>query len=164
MRPAPRLFSEEHLHVAFELSLLFKAALAMVETIGGVAAAFVTRQGLLHAVAALTQDELAEDPHDWIAGHLLLWAQHWSVGRQEFVALYLFAHGVVKLTLIAGLLRHRLYYYPAAIAVFGLFIVYQLYRYGHTHSAWLLLITLVDGAVIALTWHEYRFLVRQRRA
>jgi uncharacterized membrane protein len=164
MLRARRWLSEENLHLAFELSLLCKAALAVVETIGGIAAVFVTRQGLLHAVAAFTRAELAEDPHDWIATQLWRWAWHWSVGRQEFVALYLFAHGVVKLTLIAGLLRHRLHYYPAAIVVFGLFIAYQLYRYGHTHSVWLLLITLIDGAVIALTWHEYRFLVRQRRA
>jgi uncharacterized membrane protein len=68
------------------------------------------------------------------------------------------SHGVVKLWLIIGLLRQKLWYYPLAAAVFGLFIVYQLYRYSFTNSLWLLVLSAVDVAVIALTWHEYRYL------
>ena len=68
------------------------------------------------------------------------------------------SHGVIKLWLIIGLLRRKLWYYPLAIAVFGLFIVYQLYRYSFTNSVWLLVLSAVDAAVIALTWHEYRYL------
>ena len=44
------------------------------------------------------------------------------------------------------------------MAIFGLFIVYQLYRLSLTHSLWLLVITAVDVLVIGLTWHEYRYL------
>ena len=65
------------------------------------------------------------------------------------------SHGVVKLWLIIGLLRQKLWYYPLAAAVFGLFIVYQ---YSFTNSLWLLVLSAVDVAVIALTWHEYRYL------
>ncbi|MHB8885982.1 MAG: DUF2127 domain-containing protein [Methylovirgula sp.] len=64
----------------------------------------------------------------------------------------------MKLWLIIGLLRKKLWYYPVAIVVFGLFIAYQLYRYAFSHSVWLLLITVLDVVVIGLTWHEYRFL------
>ena len=77
-----------------------------------------------------------------------------------FAAVYLLGHGVIKLWLIIGLLREKLWYYPTALVVFGLFIVYQLYRYSFTHSIWLLLITIVDLVVIGLTWHEYRYLRR----
>ena len=47
-----------------------------------------------------------------------------------------------------------------ALAVFGLFIVYQAYRFTLTHSSWLVLITVVDIVVIALTWYEYGYLKR----
>jgi uncharacterized membrane protein len=50
-----------------------------------------------------------------------------------------------------------------ALVVFGLFIVYQLYRYTHTHSIWLLAITGLDIVVIMLTWYEFRHLRRLRR-
>ena len=71
---------------------------------------------------------------------------------------YLLSHGVIKAVLIVGLLREKLWYYPVAIIVFVSFILYQLYRFNHTHSIWLLLITLLDIVVIWLTWHEYRYL------
>ena len=47
-------------------------------------------------------------------------------------------------------------------AIFGLFSVYQLYRFSLTHSLWLVLITAVDSLVIGLTWYEYLYLRRSR--
>lgn len=83
-----------------------------------------------------------------------------SVSSQQFAAFYLLSHGGIKLWLIIGLWRKKLGYYPAAKAVFGLFILYQLYRYSFTHSLLLLLITALDIAVIGLTWFEYQHLRR----
>ncbi len=73
-----------------------------------------------------------------------------------FGALFLLSHGVVKIGLVAGLLLRRHWAYPAAIGVFLLFLVYQLYRYAHTHALWLLALSVLDVFVIALTWIEYR--------
>ena len=154
------VIDERNIHLAFEISLLLKGLFALGQIIGGIVALFVTRGFLLKTVSVLTQQELAEDPHDLIANYVLNSAQNLSIGTQLFVALYLLSHGSIKLWLIIGLLRQKLWYYPTAIVVFGLFIVYQLYRFSFTHSAWLLLITGVDLVVIALTWHEYKYLRR----
>ena len=158
MPESKNLAQEEKIHLAFEISLLLKALFALGQIIGGIVALFGTKDFLLNTVSVLTQEELAEDPRDLIANYLLHSAQNLSIGTQLFVALYLLGHGSIKLWLIIGLLRQKLWYYPTAILVFGLFIVYQLYRFGFTHSAWLLLITVVDVIVIALTWHEYKYL------
>jgi uncharacterized membrane protein len=40
--------------------------------------------------------------------------------------------------------------------VFGGFSVYQLYRLAHTHSLMLALLTLIDIAIVILTWREYQ--------
>ncbi len=156
-----RLLSEKNIHVFFDLSLFVKGALALLEIAGGILAYFVTQQFFISAAAIVTQGELAEDPHDLIATYLLHTAQGFSVSVQHFTAAYLLGHGVVKLWLIIGLLRERLWYYPVAIVVFALFIAYQLYRFQFTHSIWLLLLTLLDIVVIWLTWHEWRFLQRR---
>jgi uncharacterized membrane protein len=153
-----RFPEEKYLHLAFEVSLVLKAVFAAVETLAGIGTYFVTRQLLFRLVERITREELLEDPRDFIANYLLHSAQHFSVSTRNFTAAYLLAHGVIKLWLIVGLLRRRLWYYPVAIAIFGLFIVYQLYRYSLTHSLWLVFITAVDVLVIALTWHEYRYL------
>ena len=65
----------------------------------------------------------------------------------------------MKLWVIIGLMRERLWYYPVALVIFTLFIVYQMHRYMLTHSVSLLLLTIVDLVVIWLTWHEYRYLL-----
>jgi uncharacterized membrane protein len=154
------LWSERNIHLLFEVSLWLKGAFALSEVIASIAAFFISRQFLLAIVLWVTKDEFAEDRHDVIANFLLHSVQNLSVGAKTFAALYLFAHGVIKLWLVIGLLRTKLWYYPVAMVIFGLFIVYQLYRYAFTHSLWLLAITALDILVIALTWHEYRFLRR----
>jgi uncharacterized membrane protein len=114
---------EEKIHLAFEISLLLKGLFAIGQIIGGIVAFFVSREFLLKAVSVLTEEELAEDPHDLVANYLLHSAQSLTIGTQIFVGLYLLSHGGIKLWLIIGLLREKLWYYPTAIVVFGLFIV-----------------------------------------
>jgi len=160
MRRITDSLDETTIHLVFQISLWLKALFALTEIAGGIAAWFVTQELLVHVANVVTQGELAEDPHDVVANYLLHSAQQLSIGTRHFTALYLFSHGVIKLWLIVGLLRTRLWYYPTALTVFGLFIVYQLYRFVFTHSYWLLFVTVVDLVVIGLTWHEYRYLAR----
>ncbi|WP_069268577.1 DUF2127 domain-containing protein [Paraburkholderia nodosa] len=153
-----RLLREKNLHLLFELTLGFKAVFALAEVVAGVATYLVPQRYFLAVVVWVTRDEFAEDPHDLLANFLLHTVQHLSVDAQRFAGLYLLAHGVIKLWLVAGLLRERLWYFPVSIVVFALFIAYQAYRFTYTHSVWLLLVTALDIVVIALTWHEYRYL------
>jgi uncharacterized membrane protein len=155
-------FDEKKVHLFFELSLWCKAIFAVSEIAAGAATWFAPQQLFLTLVFWVTRDEFAEDPHDLVANFLLHTVQHLSVHTQKFAAIYLLGHGVVKLWLIIGLLRERLWYFPASIIVFGLFIAYQVYRYAFTHSVPLLLITTLDIVIIALTWHEYRYLRKEK--
>lgn len=163
MTDPKKIFDHKYIHLAFEWSLWLKAAFALSEIAAGLATYFVPQQFFLTFVLWVTKKEFAEDPHDLVANFLLHTAQNISVGTQKFAAVYLLAHGLVKLWLIVGLLRERLWYFPVSIAVFGLFIVYQAYRYTFTHSGWLLLITALDVVVIAITWNEYRYLKKARK-
>jgi uncharacterized membrane protein len=156
--------AEENIRLAFRVGLLIKGVFALFEIAGGALAYFITQEFLVSVITAITQDELVEDPNDFVANHLLHLAQQFSIGTQYFTAVYLLSHGVLKLFLIAGLLRERLWYYPLAIIVFTLFIVYQLYRFSFTHSVWLLVITILDMVVIWLTLREYKYLRRDRAA
>jgi uncharacterized membrane protein len=153
-----KILDHKNIHLAFEWSLWLKAFLALSEIVAGLVAYFVPQYLVLTFVLWVTREEFAEDPHDLVANFLLHAVQNMSVGTQKFAAVYLLAHGAVKLWLIVGLLRERLWYFPVSIAAFGLFIVYQAYRYTFTHSVWLLLITALDVVVIVITWHEYRYL------
>jgi len=161
MADTSKALDEKRIHRIFRVSLFLKGAFAISEIVGGILACVVPQQFVLNVVAVLTQAELAEDPRDLVATSLLNTAQHISAGTRYFTAAYLVSHGAIKLWLILGLLREKFGYYPTAMVIFGLFIVYQLYRFSFAHSILLLLITVLDVVIIALTWHEYRYLRHQ---
>ena len=124
--------AEENIRLTFRVSLFIKGVFALLEIAGGLLAYFISQKFLVSVITEITQDELIEDPNDFVANHLLHLAQQFSIGTQYFTAIYLLSHGILKLFLIARLLRERLWYYPLAIIVFTLFIVYQLYRFRFT--------------------------------
>lgn len=151
---------ERQIHRIFEVSVLLKGAHALVECLSGLALAFASNAAILGFVHRLTRNELLEDQHDLIASALMHFSREFSAASQHFYAFYLLSHGIVKLALVVGLLKQKLWAYPASLAVLVLFIFYQLYRYGTTHSAMLLVLTAFDLFVMVLVWHEYRLLRR----
>jgi uncharacterized membrane protein len=152
--------NERRIHQIFEISILLKGAHALIECIGGLMLAVVSTSRITGFVNSLTQDELIEDPSDFIGTHLLNLAQNFTVSTQHFYAFYLLSHGLIKAFLVVGLLRNKLWAYPASLAALGLFIVYQLYRYSYTHGFGLIVLTIFDLFVIWLIWHEYRLVRR----
>jgi uncharacterized membrane protein len=56
--------------------------------------------------------------------------------------------------LVVGLLRGKLWSYPASLVALGAFMAYQVYRYSYTYSAGLLVLTVFDAIVMVLIWHE----------
>ncbi|GLS20900.1 hypothetical protein GCM10007874_39170 [Labrys miyagiensis] len=155
--------NEEQVHHAFLVSVFLKGAHALIECIGGLALALISTETIARLVRALTQDELSENPHDFLASHLQAWAQGFSLQSKHFYAFYLLSHGLVKVFLVIGLLRGKAWSYPASLVVLGLFILYQLYRYSYTGSIGLLVLTAFDVVVMAMIWWEYR-LVRHKLA
>lgn len=151
---------ERRIHELFEVSVLLKGAHAVIECIGGLLLWLTGNAVIVGLVARLTQEELREDRADFIAQHLIIWANGFSLATQHFYAFYLLSHGIVKLALVTGLLMRKLWAYPASLAVMTLFIAYQLYRYSYTHGIGLILLTVFDLVVMWLVWHEYQLLKR----
>jgi uncharacterized membrane protein len=151
---------ERRIHQLFEVSVWLKGAHALIECIGGILLYLVTTDTIAAWVNMITQDELIEDPNDFLAGHLSQMASQFSVASKEFYAFYLLSHGLIKLLLVIGLLRGKLWSYPASLAALGAFMVYQVYRYSYTHSPGLLALTVFDAVVMVLIWHEWRVVRR----
>src|SRR5262249_53602788 len=134
------------------------------ECIGGVVLYLVSTDTIETLVNRITQEELLEDPNDFVASHLLSAAQQFSVATKTFYAFYLVSHGLIKIFLVVALLRSQLWSYPASLVALAGFIVYQLYRFSYTHSVGLILLTVFDLIVIALIWHEWRLMRHKLRA
>ena len=149
---------EKRIHHIFVASVLFKGVHAFVEIVGGLSLYLISTATIVGTINSWSYDELIEDKNDWVANHLLEFAQHFSVAEHNFYAFYLLSHGIIKSILVIGLLREKLWAYPASFAVFGAFIAYQLYRYSFTHDFGLILLSIFDLFLIYLAVHEYRLL------
>src|SRR5713226_3983654 len=106
--------SLQHVHRLFAASVLIKGVDGLLETIGGILFMFVSPKALNSLVISLTAHELSEDPDDWFATTLRHVVHNLSSETTLFVSVYLVAHGLIKLFLVAGLLREKLWAYPAA--------------------------------------------------
>src|SRR5579885_3678904 len=89
----------------FRISLILKGLDGLFELIGGIALFFVTPSAIQHVVRTLTQHELSENPHDFIATHLIHFANTSSASTTFFGALYLVTHGLVKIILVVAVLK-----------------------------------------------------------
>jgi uncharacterized membrane protein len=146
---------------AFEVGIIAKGLNGAAELVGGLLLLIVTPDKLHGLVRALTQGELSEDPHDLIATHLLHTADGLTGSAVLFGAIYLLAHGLVKVVLVVALLLNKLWAYPWMIVVLLAFIGYQLYRIILSPTAGLIALTAFDAVIVVLTWREYG---QQRRA
>jgi uncharacterized membrane protein len=142
---------------AFRVSLLLKALNGLAETIGGILLLLVSTEQINRWAVNFTEDELSQDPHDFIATHVLNTAHHLSGGSLKFGAIYLLSHGIVKLVLIVEVIRDKLWAYFALIVLLAVFIAYQLYRLLFVGFSWgMIYLTALDGLLIYLTVIEYK--------
>ncbi|WP_332602694.1 DUF2127 domain-containing protein [Arthrobacter sp. S2(2024)] len=140
----------------FRVSLILKGLDGVLELIGGVLLLLVTPQQIGDLVGFLTQHELAQDPHDFLANSLVHLSSNLSGSATLFGAIYLLLHGLVKIVLVWAVLKDKLWAYPWMIAFLLVFIVYQCYRIVVAFSWGLVLLTAFDIFIVWITAREYR--------
>jgi uncharacterized membrane protein len=154
-----RFAPKDTLDRAFEVGIVLKGLNGLLELIGGIVLLLVSPSQISGVVRVVTQHTVWEDPRDVLASQLLHSANGLTGPVMLFGAAYLLIHGIVKVVLVAALLRNKLWAYPLMIAVLLAFIGYQGYRIVLTPGIGLIALTAFDVAIVALTWREYR---RQR--
>jgi uncharacterized membrane protein len=146
------------LHKLFQASLLFKGVLAGSETLAGIGLFFTSNPAILGYVAWLTRHELAEDRTDTMAVLAQKSVEALSLETQHFYALYLCAHGGIKLVMVLALAWRVVWAYPVSMVILAGFVAYQLYSFVQGGSPLLLALSALDLLMIALVWREYRLL------
>ena len=139
----------------FEIGIILKGLDGLLETLGGLLLLAVSPATINRLTSRLTQHELSEDPHDFIANHLLHYAHGLTGSAVTFAAVYLLLHGVTKILLVIALLRNQMWAYPWMIAFLLIFIGYQLYRIALSPGIGLSALTAFDAFIVWLTWREW---------
>ncbi|HET9146177.1 MAG TPA: DUF2127 domain-containing protein [Sphingomicrobium sp.] len=150
---------EKRIHEAFTVSLAIKGLNGLAEIAGGIAIYLTSTETIARWIAQFA-NALGGNPKRWIPAHLLKFGDSLTVSQHDFVAFYLLTHGVVKIVLVYGLLRERLWSYPVSFVVFSGYIIYQLYRFTFTHSLLLIVLSIFDAFILTLAVHEYRLVRR----
>ncbi|HXD27143.1 MAG TPA: DUF2127 domain-containing protein [Arthrobacter sp.] len=140
----------------FAIGIVAKGLDGLLELVGGILLLFSTPGSIRHLVALLTQEELSEDPGDFIATRLVAGSVGLTGSALVFGAVYLVLHGLVKVVLVVALLRDKRWAYPWMIAVLLAFIAYQVFEIVVHPTTGLVALTVFDVFVVVLTWHEYR--------
>jgi uncharacterized membrane protein len=139
----------------FEVGILLKMLDGIIETVSGLALLIIRPESVTNWAHWLTRPELAEDPHDFIASHIVRWANDFTKQAAVFAAIYLLVHGIIKVVLVYEVLCGHLWAYLALIVVTAAFVVYQVIHLAEKPSVGFVLLTLFDFAVIYLTAREY---------
>lgn len=144
------------LDLVFLVGVLLKGIDGVAELVGGAVLLVLTPGQLLDAARQVTAEELTEDPRDLLVSLLLHGLEHLDTGTARFVALYLLLHGVVKVAIVVALLVGSRRVYPWAIGALLLFLGYQLFMLTTSPTPTMVLLTVLDAAIVALTWREWR--------
>jgi uncharacterized membrane protein len=93
------------LHWLFEASLAIKGTLTALEALAGLGLLLTPNPLIARFVFWITHFEIAEDPTDTLATWTMRAVEQFPVGTQHFYALYLLAHGGLKLLMVFLLWR-----------------------------------------------------------
>jgi uncharacterized membrane protein len=154
---------ERRIRRYFKISLFLKGIISLGEIVAGVLVLAVPPALLTGWIVSASQDELVEEPGDFIATHSLLLAHQFAVTSGVVIAVYLLSRGFIKLGLVAALWKNWLWAYPASLVVLSLFIVYQAYEMFIGHSLLIAAITVLDLIVVYFIWDEYRIVRRHMK-
>lgn len=141
---------------AYEIGIIIKGIDGVLELIGGALVLALSPGAVTGFTHWLTQHELQEDPHDFIAAHILKLGQHLAHGHNYFAAAFLLTHGLVKVVLVTCLLLNKLWAYPWALGVLGLFLVYQLYQMATRPTFGMGFLSVLDAVIIWLIYREWQ--------
>jgi uncharacterized membrane protein len=145
----------------FRIALLIKAVDGTAELLGALVLLAVPGAALHSLVSAVLSRDLLGPPDGALARHFEAGTAEFVSGHRTFAVVYLGLHGLVKLGLVAALLRRWRAAYPVAAVVLGAFVVYEVYRATRNGSTLLPFLAVLDLAIIILIIREYRLLPRR---
>ncbi|MBF4591739.1 MULTISPECIES: DUF2127 domain-containing protein [unclassified Curtobacterium] len=142
--------------LVFLIGIGLKAVDGVVELALGVPLVLL-RPAEISAIAHdATAGELQQDPHDLVANLILHGAATLSAEAAITTAVFLLLHGIVKVGIVAALLRGTRRLYPLAIAALTGFLLWQGVDMVLHPSFGIAALMLFDVFVIVLTWREWR--------
>jgi len=150
LTPAQQIITEEHLHKAFLATIALNGVIAILDIMAGF---FFAYNHLIDPYLTTLSQQ------GGVVAPLAALIQNMSGRVQTIGAFYFFSHGAVKLLLVWGLWKTKLWAYPVSIIFLSGFSLYQLYEIIIHFSVIVTAFLLFNTIVIILVINEYRRVV-----
>lgn len=140
----------------YEIGIIIKGIDGTLELLGGILILTLSSDTILRITNFLTQNELHQDPHNFIATHIVKLGDHLANGHNIFAALFLLSHGLVKVVMVTCLLLNKMWAYPWSLGILTAFFIYQLYVMVVSPSFGMAYLTILDALIIYLVYREWQ--------
>ena len=107
-------------------------------------------------IDAICEHEIAMGKHEAAFLRIQELASHSLAAITLGVAIYLLAHGLVKLVLITAVMKERGWGYPGLIIFLSIFVLIELIHFAEHRSYAVLVFAFFDIAIVYLAAREYR--------
>jgi uncharacterized membrane protein len=138
------------LYRLFKATIFIKGFDGVLDLIASAVLFFSTSETISKIIPFLFREELLEDKNDIVANFLLNASQAFVADTQLFVVVYLTIHGLIKIGLALAFNSKNYRAYKIAEIILTILIGYQIYRFSHTFSIVLLLVTITDILTVIL--------------
>lgn len=155
MKVFPQAKSQNLVDVAFAATMYWRICYGALQFYVGYRLLHLVGLPAVDAYQRLLHRELPDDPHDRIfefIGHTL---EHHGFSITFFLAAHFIFWGVIDIFLSYAMLRHKLWAFVSSLFFIGAFMVYEVYRYAHTHSTILFAFICMDAFFVFIIWKEY---------
>lgn len=151
-----RVMQPQHRHALLIGTAVTKLIDGSLELLAGLSFYMFEKNVFLHFLQTLFHHELVEDPNDILYALSATFLHNLSISTQHFIAFYMIVNGVLKVFLMTLVLKQRMWAYPTTASVLGMLVLYEIYRFVHTHSVFLAVLIIIDVAVMYLILDEYK--------
>ncbi len=128
----------------------------LIKTAVGIFLLFYVHNTFLNLFNKFFALEIIEDPHDKVITVAQFFINHNFSVITYFIAFYFIFWGIVDIILSINLLKHRYWSYPVSTFLISIFLIYEVYRFTHTHSKILFFVIVTDFIVIWLIKKEFQ--------
>lgn len=147
----------------FKIGMWWRIFYGALRLMLGFALLKIIGRPVIDVVTWVLSHEFIQDPSDVLLTTARMVLSHHSYYVTYFLAFYFIFWGVTDVVLSISLLREQLWSFPISMYVIGLFILYEAFRFLHTHSLILLSVIVIDIFILLLIYTEYKKLQRRIR-
>jgi uncharacterized membrane protein len=141
-------------HKIVQTLIYVKGIIGVLEALAGIIMLMIGPNTLSRFVGLLFDYDL-EDKENFVSKFLYDAANNLSMRMHIFIALYMIVHGIVFIAVVFALIYKKIWAFPIAGTMLGLFIIYQIRELSRAFSLTMMILTIVDILLLILLTFEY---------